>query len=301
MDVELVTPDLRRAADQLGVPPDAAPADARAAFLRRLPAAGFLPAAPLCAAAAELLGRPVPGAAGAEPPNDDALTAQVDLFTREFWSMEPPARRDRWRNLLTHAAADPLLAGRLRAMEAGVDLPESASRAATPRQRQLVSTIQALFVLGPIERAQRRREQLDGLPPPARAWEAAAREIARDFPAHAALEPALVERLSNWTKRTTADPRALSRPAATWGFQAQGGLQVPQARPVVERRPAERRMPVWLIIFLVISLLRLVTGLSSPSRDEPVYQPTYTPTPGIQEEKRRFLERWDSSPRRSAP
>src|SRR3954469_24276506 len=128
MDADLSTTDRRRAADQLGVPPDAEPTEAWAAFLRRLPAAGFCPPPPLCAAAAGLAGRPVPGAAGVvvEPDaDDDAVQAEVTAFVQEFWSLRPDVRRGRWQDLLARSAADPRLPARLRRLEVGVDLRDA--------------------------------------------------------------------------------------------------------------------------------------------------------------------------------
>src|SRR5947209_14546694 len=190
MIIDLSAPDRQHAADELGVPPDAVPADARAAFLRRLPAAGFVPAPPLCAAAAVLTGRAVPGAADAESTESAGLRAEVAAFAKSFWSIPPADRRARWQSLAARAANDPLLAGRVRRLEAGLDLPDAADRGATVRQGQIVGMVQTLFVLTPFDRTARRRELLDGLPPPAQDWEAADREVARDNPAHAALEPA---------------------------------------------------------------------------------------------------------------
>jgi hypothetical protein len=267
----------RQVADQLGVSPEALPADAKAAFLRRLPGAGFLPPPPLCAAAAALTDRRVPGAAGTIVDNEDNdLRTAVTAFVREFWSLAPASRREKWRDLLNRSAADPLLAARVRRLESGIDLASAVERAATPRQRQLVGMAETLFVLGPIERAARRRELLDGLPPPTGAWEAAAREIARDFPAHAALEPALVERLSTWRDRPKAAARAVGRPAPTWGFQAQGGLNVPRVRRPVKASGGQR-VPVWPWILLVSIVLRGLASFGTSERPQPTWQlPVYS-------------------------
>jgi hypothetical protein len=270
----------RHVADQLGVSPDAPPSDARAAFLRALPAAGFLPAPPLCAAAAALTARAIPGAAAAMSYQEDesSLSAEFDTFARGFWSVSPAARRERWQTWVERSANDALLAARVRRLEAGVDLPDAAERAATPRQRQLIDMTQTLFVLEPIERAARRRELLDGLPPPTRAWQTAAHEIARDFPAHASLEPALIERLSNWTQRMAAPAAAANRQPATWGFQTQGGLQMPQVR-ASKRRPSGFGVSgVGLFIFISV-LLRLILGLGTGPSNPVRIAPTYTPAP----------------------
>jgi hypothetical protein len=276
MPIELAILERRHAADELGVPPDVSATDAQAAFLRRLPAAGFLPAPALCAAAAMLTGRGVAGAVDAEPANAADLRAEAAAFAQSFWSVPPGERRLRWQILLRRTAGDPLMVGRVRSLEAGVDLADSADGAATVRQRQIVGMAQALFVLGPVARAARRRELLDGLPPPVQAWEAAAREVVRDYPAHAALEPALIERLSHWSGRLRPTARSVSQPAPTWGIQAQGGLHIPQAPRVVAPR-RKSGFPVWIAIPFVLSLMRAAGGLMSPSRDTPQYTPSYRP------------------------
>jgi hypothetical protein len=258
--------DRRHAADQLGVPPDAPPADARAAFLRRLPATSFLPAPPLCAAATALIGRPIAGASSADLQlNEGVLHADVAAFARMFWSLAPQNRRLQWPNLLARVSDDQLLAASLRRLEAGIDLPDATAGGGPPRPKEIVGMIQSLFVLGPFDRASRRRELLDALPPPAAGWEQAARNVQHHYPSHAALEPALIERLMTWTRRPKPDPRAVSRPAPTWGFQVQGGLQVPQVRPVTSRQ-SSAGWTVGLLIAVVVTALRVAVGGNQETR-----------------------------------
>src|SRR5581483_7652194 len=172
--------------------------------------------------------------------------------------------------LLDRAADDPPLAARLRRLEAGVDLPDATRGAGPPRQREIVGMIQALFVLSPADRAARRREWLDRLPPPAAAWERAAQRLPLDLPAHAALEPALVERLSAWTRRVAAAAAAAGRPAATWEAQVRQAVSIPRVR----RAPASsgRRVPVWWSIFAVMFFLRVITTIGSNSSNPPAWQ-----------------------------
>jgi hypothetical protein len=276
MTPDAPTADRRRHADQLGVAPDAPPADARAAFLRQLPEMGFLPPPPLCAAAAAFSARPVPGAAAAveDPADFDAVRADVAAFVRDFWSIPPAARRDRWRALLARSAADPLLAGRVRRLEAGVDLPDAGEAAGPPRLREVIRMAQALFLLDPLDRAARRREVLDNLPPPAAGWEQAARQLEQQYPALAALEPALVERLSTWSRRIKVAAAAGHRPAPTWGFQTQGGLTVPQVRRPVRSVSAGQRVPGWTVFLMVLVALRVLGAcLTGPSSSPPTYTP----------------------------
>ncbi len=187
--------DERRAADVLGVPPDA-PAAARAAFLRRLPRAGFVPPPHWLDAVRTLTGRPAPEEAVAPTPDParlDGLRAEVEGFAGQFWALPPGERRRRWQNLIARCAIDPPLAARLRRLEAGMDLP-AGGEVAVGRSGQLAEAVRRLFVLRPAERAAARRRYLNGR------WEAAARELLACRPALAALEPDLIDRLAHWTE-----------------------------------------------------------------------------------------------------
>lgn len=267
----------RHAADQLGVAADASASDVRNAFLRQLPGSGFLPTPPLCGALTALTGQSTPGAVDASGEVDSgALQAQVASFAAQFWSLAPAARRARWQELLGAAIDDPPIAGRLRRLEAGVDLRDQASGAGPPRLREVAGMIQSLFVLAPIERASRRRELLDNLPPPASAWEETARQIQRHQPALAALEPGLVDRMSHWRRSRKSAAAATSRAAASWSFQTQGGLQMPQVcSPVV--RPTARISPSWIVFLAIGLILGLIRTVSGPTRVEPRYGTTVPP------------------------
>ncbi len=117
-----------------------------------------------------------------------------------------------------------------------------------------------MFLLDPLDRASRRRELLDNLPPPANGWEQAARQLEQQYPSLAALEPALVERLGTWSRRIKLAAAAGARPAPTWGFQTQGGLQMPQVRRPVRAASARQRVPLWPLLLVVLIAGRLVTG-----------------------------------------
>lgn len=267
----------RFAADQLGVADDASASEVRNAFLRQLPGSGFLPTPPLCTALTAMTGQSTPGATDTSGEVDsDVLQAQVASFAAQFWSLEPSARRARWQELLDAAIDDPPVAGRLRRLEAGVDLRDQASGAGPPRLREVAGMIQSLFVLAPIERASRRRELLDNLPPPASAWEETARQIQRQQPALAALEPGLVDRMSHWRRSRKTAAAAISRTAASWSFQTQGGLQIPQVcKPVV--RPTARISPSWIVFLAIGLILGLLRAVSGPTRVEPRYGTTAPP------------------------
>jgi hypothetical protein len=221
----------------------------------------------------------------------------VATFAQEFWSLRPDARRGRWQNLLGRVATDPQLTARLRRLEAGVDLRDATGIPGPPRQRQLIGMIQTLFVLGPIERAARRRELLG------------------DLPGYSTLEPALLERLGAWTRRLAVPAAEIARPAATWGFQAQGGFHIPQAPRLAVRPP--RRSPRWTVFWLIGIVLLAVRGytggfqgsdspnpgvrspLSRP--DAPLGLPPAPPTPAyrpLSPEAKRILDKHTPSPTR---
>jgi hypothetical protein len=187
-------------------------------------------------------------------------------------------------------------------LEAGLDVPSAAGDSGPPRPREIVGMIQTLFVLRPIQRAARRRELLDNLPPPASAWEQAARHVQHHYPTHAALEPALLERLSTWARRLRPAARGVARPAATWGFQQQVGLRIPQSPPVFDRPPPKRKHPTWLVIFLILLVLRAVGSFSSSSRESPRDPPVLSPPPKISTwrpaaDARPDLDKWNATRR----
>jgi hypothetical protein len=299
MKVDPTSPDRRWAADLLGVPPDAPSAEARTVFLRRLPGSDFVPVPAWCAATADFLGRPVPGSIAAVPPDEgDEARSEVAEFAERFWTLPPAVRRGRWQELMDHTSADPLLSTRLRRLEAGLDLASAVGDSGPPRPREIAVMAQTLFVLDPIRRAARRREMLDNLPPPASGWELAARNVQHNYPGHAALDPALITRLSTGSRRVRPAARGISRPAATWGFQAQGGLHLPQSPPIFDRPPPKRRSPTWLAILLVLLAIRAVGGLTSSWRETVPSYPTdyrlrpkvapWTPPPSFEPEKDAF-------------
>src|SRR5581483_6909525 len=110
-----------RAAAALGLSPGATPAELTAAFLRRLPAEGYVPpeawAAGLNAAAGT--GLPVTPAAA----TDEAarLAEDVGAFAALFWLLPPATRRARWQALTARRPGWPV-ALRLAALEPGLDV-----------------------------------------------------------------------------------------------------------------------------------------------------------------------------------
>jgi hypothetical protein len=255
-----------RAAATLGIAPNAPPAAARAAFLRRLTAAGLVPPPEWRSAVRVLIGYQARGPAALADPlvnaaADDSLCVDVETFATFYWSLRPVERRDRWRSLLDRCSFDLVLGARLHHLERGLDLECIPPNADPSRTEELAGIVRSLFVLKPAEQATRRREQIAALRAPASAWANAARQILEFQPALAALEPALIERLTTPCRSGTGWATAVSQPS--WGFRVQGGLQIPrESRQPARQPPAKTRSlgRVLVLIGLVLSLVRLVAG-----------------------------------------
>jgi hypothetical protein len=119
----------------------------RAAFLRSLPACGFVPPEADVAA----LGGELPAGAAA-----DRFAADVRAFAVEFWALAPPDRRARW-EALTARAAGPA-AARLGELRRALDV--TAAAPADPAAAELAALGRELFVLPPRERTARREAWL---------------------------------------------------------------------------------------------------------------------------------------------
>jgi hypothetical protein len=141
-----------RAAAALDVPPDAGASAARAAFLRRLAAEGFIPPESVVAAVNVLAGTacPVTPAAVDGPTGPDA---EVEEFVRAYWSLAPAARRARWETLFAGNRNGSTRAV-LRRLEAGLDVvvfPHADTIA-----EEIADLVRELFLLPPRERSLRR-------------------------------------------------------------------------------------------------------------------------------------------------
>jgi hypothetical protein len=277
-------PALERAATVLGVAPDA-PHSARAALLRRLPAAGLVPPPEWRAAVRTLTGQPARGPGALADPfeacsADDALRSEIEAFASSFWSYAPAERRRLWRHLLGRCAADPPLVARLGRLEAGVDLEPAAPGGGKSRTGELAGMVQALIVLKPAERAARRRQLLAGLRAPACAWQAAARQLREQHPAIAALEPVLVERVGALSRPAAAASVTVAGAGPSWGFRTQGGLRAPRAPQ--RQRPAGSATGAGGLILIVILVVNIVTRLASsgshPAAPRYNLPPPYTPS-----------------------
>lgn len=144
------TPGRARAAAALGVPPEATPAEARAAFLRRLAVENFVPPEECTAATNALASTALP--VGPEEAERDARE-DVETFAGEFWSLPPTARRARWAELWSQYPHGPA-AARLRGLAPGLDV--AVTPRANPEAEALAACVREWFVLPPRKRAVRR-------------------------------------------------------------------------------------------------------------------------------------------------
>jgi len=194
--------DTQWAARTLGVAPSDSSA-ARAAFLQCLLAAGFVPPPEWVTAIRTITGAPVAENEGivAEPAQfhdgEQQLRAEIDEFARRFWTLSPGDRRAEWQTFLGRCDGYPALAARVRRLEPGLDVAAVPSTETTD-VAELAREVQELFVLGPAERAARRRELLDDRLQRFAEAEAAARRLRKQRPNVAALEPVYVKRLANY-------------------------------------------------------------------------------------------------------
>ncbi|AWM42000.1 hypothetical protein GobsT_68590 [Gemmata obscuriglobus] len=177
-----------RWAEQFGIPADAPPDEAAAAFLRSLPA-DLVPAPVQALAAGELAGAELP--TGLEDGRETALDAEVEAFAGRFWSLPPAERLLEW-DRLSHRGANPV---RLRELEPGLDAASAAL--GDPVAEELAEQFRTLFVLPPRARAIQRAQWLLARADDIDRWRSALPVVQRDAPALVALEPRL---------RTALDP-----------------------------------------------------------------------------------------------
>src|SRR5262245_23731396 len=196
-------PITRWAAETLGVAGDDA-AVARGAFLRRLPAAGFVPPTGWRTAVTALTGTLAGSEGGVRTDASqfdgtaERLREEVESFAARFWSLGPPDRRGEWQLLRERCRDCPALAARLRRFKAGLDVAADEGADSNGRVPALARELQELFVLWPTQAGSRRRAFLRRPPPPASEWEAAASAIRDEMPAVAALDKALIRELAPW-------------------------------------------------------------------------------------------------------
>jgi hypothetical protein len=252
----------RWAAEQLGVEPDAAPAEARAAFLRLLDETELMPPAG-CRRAWRVLN----GSAAAPPEAvrdaEERCRADVDAFADCFWALPPADRRREWEALSARCAAVPAARTRLRQLEAGLSVRPTDAGPEVPLLAELAAAVRELFVLGPVERAGQRQELLRRIPEQPRPWHDAARALRRGQPEVAALLPELLDEVEKWQERQEDRGRkliALSRAVV--------------AAPPPRARTGNEARFVWVAVVVVgmvvhLALMHAPTAAPPPTHSLP--------------------------------
>jgi hypothetical protein len=170
-------------AEQLSVPPDAAPDAVIAAFLRSLPCNDFLPPAEKAAGVNALAATSLP--VGKDYGVERLLREETEAFAARYWQLEPAERLTAWSDLVRRRAP----AARLRELEPGLDVVAKAL--ADPDAEELAALMRALFTMPPRDRALRRNTWLAERTADVDRWQAAFAAIQRDAPALAALDTQL--------------------------------------------------------------------------------------------------------------
>jgi hypothetical protein len=262
-----------RAAEVLRVPTGAPPADAAAAFLAALPAAGFVPDAEAVAAVNVLAGT-------AAPVEDDAAPGlsvrdAVDGFARRFWSLDPAARTAEWTALRLWAASHPA-ASRLLDLEPGLSV--TADPLPDPIAEEVAAVFRELFVLPPRERAVRRNEWLLANAHRHVILVCAAASLRERNPALWNLEPVLAGRLkldfkaAEFAAAAHAEP-LLRMPAVSQpeGQNAAPTLATGQGTPKSSPSGLNKWLAAWLLLVAVAVgyIVRLIALVPPPAKPKP--------------------------------
>jgi hypothetical protein len=188
------------AASVLGLKPGATDEAARAAFLRELRNAEFVPGPHLREAFEAVIGGRPLGADSALRDEfgrvmESKLRTEIEAFAASFFTIAPPVRAEIWSELNRRAAAlgRQSLQVRLRALEPGLRVELNVAPDAAPQVKQLAGLAGELFVLRPKPQAIRRQAWLAEVHSEVvksnEAWRRAARSLRRQYPGIAGLVP----------------------------------------------------------------------------------------------------------------
>jgi hypothetical protein len=191
---------LQWARRQFDLPSGAPPEEIRARILRHLEQVDFVPTSAESEAIDTLLGRRVePACCLAD--RESGLEEQLDDFCAAFFTIPPPERSQRWQELVRDCAPFPRLHARLRPLERGlwVEQPvvSDESRPAAALARLLCDAFPRL----PNHRAESRRRQLAEVEADPKRWENASRQLLRQSPEIADLDPDFVASIASWSSR----------------------------------------------------------------------------------------------------
>lgn len=266
---------------RLGAPATATPDEARAAFLRALPDAEFVPYTGSAAALNALAGTAVPVGDGETA--RETVRAEVAALAAGFWELDPPARRAAWEALKARTTGGD--AARLRALEPGLTVVTDPLP--NPEAEELAQLVRELFVLPPRARGLRRNEWLAVHTRDSLRWCAAQKMLAALAPEVAALDESLAAVLSHgkvaeaFAEGCSANPRDLSdvdRDVAEFQERARlqtAGMGTKNGR--VDRENIAEKVERWgkyftrtiVISFIVIlALAGVISALTKKDKNE---------------------------------
>jgi len=204
----------RGARAALQVAEDASADEVRAAFLTRLEDEDFLPPPEVPAAFRVLMAAnesfDVSGA-DARKLAGASLTAEVEQFARDFFTLSPEARQKDFLALGQRCQGVPKLLVRLKALRAGLELDAADLPPGLSDARSLAEEALACFVMHPVERAVRRQAYLRVCADDRRRWRAAAVLLKKKHPRITACEPRFLEYLATRPAHAYARNRSISR------------------------------------------------------------------------------------------
>jgi hypothetical protein len=298
----VVDPARSWAAEQLGVAAQAAPREARTAFLKRLEQSDFAPQ-DYWYRAFGILDPSVPRAGITIVPSPQEIrdreisnkaTQSLDEFTNQFWKLPPGERRATWTRLQSACPGSARMKARLELLKPGLDIDTSAAIRGTPPDAALRPHVVALskwlfetFVLSPEQRAFRRREYLTQLTPSA-LEDAAAGFVLRYYPTIASLDREFVKVLTCRFNRpvvpefTPEELIAAQSSESEDPYKNYKNINIPW------------RYLIWMVV-VAIAMIAKFWHRSLPKSEAP---PTNNPDPRQSDEAlREMLKEWEQNRR----
>jgi hypothetical protein len=217
------------------------------------------------------------------------LREEVDSFAADFFDLPVAERGRQWESLVSECRDFPPLAGRLRALKAGLEVeppslpPDQLGGGAPGPLAELADQLVQSFPLPPVAKAAsrqafHRRTETDTSDSAEASWEQAARYLLAEWPALAALDRELVEEVANLRNRLKQ--RAESRLRH---------LPKPANAPAPNGKGSSWGVYAVLVVVFAIARTGMNSNDSSSSRTPaPVYRP---PPPPLSPELEDLLRR----------